>query len=69
MPIANLLVRAAEVQLKERRRLVLIARESPLHLGHLRAICAVTEMGTIVAAPGLLSEAGDSDEITAQIAR
>ena len=47
----NLLVRAADVQLKQRRRLVLIARESPLHLGHLRAMCAVTEMGAIVAPP------------------
>jgi 4-hydroxy-3-polyprenylbenzoate decarboxylase len=47
----NLLIRAADVQLKERRRLVLIARESPLHLGHLRAMCAVTEMGAIVAPP------------------
>ena len=47
----NLLVRAAEMHLKERRRLVLIARESPLHLGHLRAMTAVTEMGAIVAPP------------------
>ncbi len=47
----NLLVRAADVHLKERRRLVLVARESPLHLGHLRAMIAVTEMGAIVAPP------------------
>lgn len=47
----NLLVRAADVHLKERRPLVLLARESPLHLGHLRAMCAVTEMGAIVAPP------------------
>ncbi|PSC04137.1 hypothetical protein SLNSH_15180 [Alsobacter soli] len=47
----NLLVRAADVHLKERRRLVLIARESPLHLGHLRSMAAVTEMGAIVAPP------------------
>lgn len=47
----NLLVRAAEVHLKERRRLVWLARESPLHLGHLRAMSAVTEMGAIVAPP------------------
>jgi 4-hydroxy-3-polyprenylbenzoate decarboxylase len=45
----NLLVRAADVQLKERRRLVLMVRESPLHLGHLRAMAAVTEFGAIVA--------------------
>ena len=37
----NLLVRAADVHLKERRRLVLMVRESPLHLGHLRAMAAV----------------------------
>ncbi len=47
----NLLSRAADVVLKERRRLVLMARESPLHLGHLRAAVAVTEMGAIVAPP------------------
>ena len=47
----SLLVRAADVTLKERRRLVLVARETPLHLGHLRAMVAVTEMGAIVAPP------------------
>lgn len=47
----NLLVRAADVQIKERRPLVLVARESPLHLGHLRAMVAVTEMGAIVMPP------------------
>ncbi|WP_332680734.1 UbiX family flavin prenyltransferase [Bosea sp. (in: a-proteobacteria)] len=49
--LADLLVRAADVQLKERRRLVLLARESPLHLGHLRAMAQVTEYGAIVAPP------------------
>ena len=48
---ADLLIRAADVTLKERRRLVLVARESPLHLGHLRAMAAVTEAGAIVAPP------------------
>jgi 4-hydroxy-3-polyprenylbenzoate decarboxylase len=47
----NLLVRAADVMLKERRRLVLLPRETPLHLGHLRLLVQVTEMGAIVAPP------------------
>jgi 4-hydroxy-3-polyprenylbenzoate decarboxylase len=44
----NLLLRAADVVLKERRRLVLVTRETPLHLGHLRAMVQVTEMGAVV---------------------
>lgn len=47
----DLLVRAADVQLKERRKLVLLVRESPLHLGHLRAMAQATEIGAIVAPP------------------
>lgn len=45
----SLLIRAADVHLKERRRLVLAVRETPLHLGHLRAMTAVTEFGAIIA--------------------
>jgi 4-hydroxy-3-polyprenylbenzoate decarboxylase len=47
----NLLLRAADVVLKDRRRLVLVPRETPLHLGHLRLLLQVTEMGAIVAPP------------------
>jgi 4-hydroxy-3-polyprenylbenzoate decarboxylase len=47
----NLLLRAADVTLKERRRLVLAPRETPLHLGHLRLMTQVTEMGAILAPP------------------
>jgi 4-hydroxy-3-polyprenylbenzoate decarboxylase len=48
---SNLMVRAADVTLKERRKLVLMVRESPLHLGHLRSMTALAEMGAIIAPP------------------
>ncbi|HQT64819.1 MAG: hypothetical protein B7Z75_06630 [Acidocella sp. 20-57-95] len=47
----SLLTRAADVVLKERRRLVLMVRESPLHLGHLKSMVAATEMGAIICPP------------------
>jgi 4-hydroxy-3-polyprenylbenzoate decarboxylase len=47
----NLLVRAADVTLKERRKLILMVRESPLHLGHLRTMVSLAEMGVILAPP------------------
>jgi flavin prenyltransferase len=48
---SNLLLRAADVTLKERRRLILMVRETPFHLGHLRSMAALTEMGAIIAPP------------------
>jgi 4-hydroxy-3-polyprenylbenzoate decarboxylase len=48
---SSLLTRAADVTLKERRRLVLMLRETPLHAGHIRSMLQVTEMGAIVAPP------------------
>jgi 4-hydroxy-3-polyprenylbenzoate decarboxylase len=48
---SNLLTRAADVILKERRRLILMVRESPFHLGHLRTMTALAEMGAILAPP------------------
>ena len=48
---SSLLTRAADVVLKERRCLVLMVRETPLHLGHLRNMVSVTEMGAIVSPP------------------
>ena len=47
----TLLTRAADVVLKERRRLVLVVRETPLHLGHLRMMTEVTEYGAVVLPP------------------
>ncbi len=48
---ANLLVRAADVTLKEKRKLVLVVRETPLHLGHLRLMAAAAEYGAHILPP------------------
>jgi polyprenyl P-hydroxybenzoate/phenylacrylic acid decarboxylase-like protein len=61
----NLIARAADVVLKERRRLVLITREAPLNLAHLRNMVAVTEMGGVIfpPVPAFYSGATTTDEL------
>ena len=58
----SLLTRAADVMLKERRPLVLMVRETPLHLGHLRTMTALAEMGAIILppVPAFYAEPADS---------
>ncbi len=65
---ANLLVRAADVCLKERRRLVLVVRETPLHLGHLRTLTQLAEIGATILppVPGWYTRPSSVDEIVAQ---
>ncbi len=64
----GLLTRAADVVLKERRRLVLMARETPLHTGHLRSMTAASEMGAIIypPVPAFYSEPETIDDIVNQ---
>ncbi|ETD85600.1 UbiX family flavin prenyltransferase [Rhodobacter capsulatus] len=65
----NLLTRAASVQLKERRPLILLAREAPLTLAHLRNMTAVTEMGGIILppVPAFYLKPQTAEEIATQI--
>lgn len=67
---SSLLTRAADVVLKERRRLVLMVRETPLHTGHLRSMTQLSEMGAIIAppVPGLYARPKSVDELVTQTA-
>jgi len=65
---SNLLTRAADVTLKERRRLVLMVRETPLHSGHLRTMVNLSDMGAIIAppVPGFYARPRSIDDIVDQ---
>jgi flavin prenyltransferase len=62
---ANLLVRAADVCLKEHRKLVLVVRETPLHLGHLRTLTQLAEIGAVILppVPGMYARPQSVDDI------
>jgi 4-hydroxy-3-polyprenylbenzoate decarboxylase len=65
---SSLLTRAADVTLKERRKLLLMVRETPLHLGHLRTMTSLSEMGAIIAppVPALYCKPGSIEEMIDQ---
>lgn len=65
---SSLLTRAADVVLKERRRLVLMVRETPLHSGHLRNLLALSEMGAVIAppVPAFYANPGSIEELVDQ---
>ena len=65
----NLLVRAADVCLKERRRLVIVPRETPLHLGHLRTLATLAELGASIVPPmpGFYTRPKTIDDVINQI--
>ena len=64
---ANLLARAADVCLKEKRRVVLVVRETPLHLGHLRTLAQLAELGAVILppVPGMYARPKTVDDIIA----
>ncbi len=65
---STLLTRAADVVLKERRRLVLMVRETPLHTGHLRTMTALSEMGAVISppVPAFYTRPDSLDEVVTQ---
>jgi len=65
---ANLLVRAADVCLKEKRRVVLVVRETPLHLGHLRTLTQLAEIGAVILppVPGMYARPKTVEDVVAQ---
>lgn len=66
---SNLLTRAADVALKERRRLVLMVRETPFHTGHLRAMTQASEIGAVIMppAPAWYAEPKSLEEVETQL--